>query len=210
MDAFTNFPRLVPVLAVALTVLMMPVYGQISTPCTASVLTTFTPCMNFITNSSANGTSPSADCCNSLKSMTNNGMDCLCLIATGSVPFQIPINRSLAISLPRACNTPGVPLQCKASSAPIPAPGPVALGPTVSPPLSPTASTVPNPVSPVLAPESDKTPDLSPASPTVESDAPTSDSGIRPVLNPSASKPSHSFSPLLLLAVLGATVLKNY
>lgn len=91
----------------------MPVFGQISTPCTPSMLTTFSPCMNFITNSSTNGTAPSADCCNSLRSVMSNGTDCLCLIATGSVPFQVPINRTLAISLPRACNMPGVPLQCK-------------------------------------------------------------------------------------------------
>jgi hypothetical protein len=37
----------------------------------------------------------------------------LCLVVTGSVPFGVPINRTLAISLPRACNVPGVPVQCE-------------------------------------------------------------------------------------------------
>lgn len=93
---------------------ILPVYGQVTTPCTASMISSISPCMmNLITNSSANGTSPTADCCNALKSLTSTGMDCACLIVTGNVPFQIPINRSLAISLPRACNMPGVPLQCK-------------------------------------------------------------------------------------------------
>jgi len=101
----------------AMTLLMVaPSYGQINTPCNASVVATFfTPCMGFLTNSSGNGTSPTTACCGALKSLTSGGMECLCLIVTGSVPFRIPLNRTLAISLPRACNMPGVPLQCKGS-----------------------------------------------------------------------------------------------
>ncbi|KAA8527625.1 hypothetical protein F0562_034980 [Nyssa sinensis] len=214
MEVFTAFPRLVPALAIALMVLIMPACGQISSPCTASMLTSFSPCMNFVTNSTINGTSPTADCCNALKSLASNGKDCMCLIVSGSASFQMPINRTLAISLPRACNMPGVPVQCKAAGAPIPAPGPVALAPTKStgaaPSPSPKASTVPTTVPPALAPEADTTPDLIPATPTVESEAPTTNSGIRPVLTPSAAKPSHSFSPSLLLAVFGVIVLKYY
>lgn len=102
------------VIAVVAMVMGAPSYGQISTPCNASILGTFfTPCMNFLTNSSGNGTSPTTECCSALKSLTSGGMDCLCLIVTGSVPFRIPVNRTLAISLPRACNMAGVPVQCK-------------------------------------------------------------------------------------------------
>ncbi|KAF5943078.1 hypothetical protein HYC85_020720 [Camellia sinensis] len=141
MAIFVTFLRLLPTLAIALTVLIVPVHCQIQSTCTASMLSSVSPCMNFITNSTANGTSPTTDCCNSLRSLTSNGMACLCLIAIGSVPFQIPINRTVAISLPRACKMPRVPVQCKASVAPIPAPGPIALSPTLSPgaaaPLSP-------------------------------------------------------------------------
>ncbi|XP_042026759.1 uncharacterized protein LOC121773903 [Salvia splendens] len=43
----------------------------------------------------------------------SNGQDCLCLIVTGGVPFQVPINPTLAISLPKACNQSGVPLNAK-------------------------------------------------------------------------------------------------
>ncbi|XP_059649055.1 non-specific lipid transfer protein GPI-anchored 20 [Cornus florida] len=207
MEAFMpSCSRLVPCLVIALMASIMPVYGQTTSPCTTSMITSFTPCMNFVTNSSSNGTSPTPDCCNSLKALTSNGTDCLCLIATGSVPFQIPINRTLAISLPRACNMPGVPLQCKASAAPIPAPGPIALGPSISPGTSqsPTASTVPKPVSPALAPEANTTPDVTP---TVGSEAPATNTGSRPVLTPSAA---HTFSPSLLLALLGAVTLKHY
>ena len=114
MASFVPFGRLALVLAMFMVITGAPAYAQISTPCNVSVLSTFfTPCMNFLTSSSANGTSPTTQCCSALKSLTSGGMDCLCLIVTGSVPFRIPFNRSLAISLPRACNMPGVPVQCK-------------------------------------------------------------------------------------------------
>jgi hypothetical protein len=71
--------------------------------------------MGFLTNSSSNGTSPTADCCNSIKTLTSGSKDCFCLVVTGNVPFTLPINRTLAVSLPRACNLPGVPLQCKST-----------------------------------------------------------------------------------------------
>ncbi|KAL7210174.1 hypothetical protein ACSBR1_031689 [Camellia fascicularis] len=204
MAVFNHFSRFLPFLAIALAVLTITVHGQVQSPCTASMLSTFTSCMNFITNSTANGTTPTPACCNSLKSLMSNGTGCLCLIATGSVPFQIPINRTLAISLPRACNMPGVPLKCNC---------PIAFSPTVSPgapSLSPTGSTVPTPVSPALAPGTDTTSDLTPSPPTVASDAPTSNSGIRPVVTPSAAGPSHSFSLSLLMALFGAMALKYF
>lgn len=115
IQSIMAFQRMViPVLAIAFALLAFPAYGQMPAfPCTSSMLTSFTPCMNYVTNSSLNGTSPTADCCNVLKSFVSNGTGCLCLIATGAVPFNIPINRSLALSLPRACNMPGVPLQCQ-------------------------------------------------------------------------------------------------
>jgi hypothetical protein len=116
MAPFSSCARLVPILAMAVFFISIPVYGQISTSCSASMISSFTPCLNFLTNSTANGTSPSAGCCNALKSLTSGSKDCMCLIVTGNVPFQIPINRTLAISLPRACNMPGVPLQCKGTT----------------------------------------------------------------------------------------------
>ena len=89
------------------------VNGQISTPCTASMIGSVTPCVNYITGSTSNGGSPTAGCCSSLKSLMGTGMDCACLLITGGVPVQLPINRTLALSLPRACKMGGVPLQCK-------------------------------------------------------------------------------------------------
>ncbi|KAK9992661.1 hypothetical protein SO802_027646 [Lithocarpus litseifolius] len=202
------FPSFVPVLAM-IVVLIIPVYGQINSPCNASMISSFSPCMSFVTNSSANGTSPTADCCNSLKSLTSGGMGCLCLILTGSIPFQMPINRTMAISLPRACNMASVPVQCKASASPLPAPGPISLAPTPLPEASspsPKASPVAEPTSPAQAPETDTTPLLTPPS-TTSSEAPTATIGSRPVVTPSSAMPSHSLSSSLLLFALGLFVM---
>ncbi|XP_044498730.1 non-specific lipid transfer protein GPI-anchored 20-like [Mangifera indica] len=211
MELSLSFQRFLPFLAaVAFVASILPVYGQVTTPCTASMISSFSPCMNFLTNSTANGTSPTSDCCNALKSLTSSSMDCACLIVTGSVPFQIPINRSLAISLPRACNMPGVPVQCKATGAPIPAPGPSSFG--ASPAASPTATVVPEPTPSATAPESDTTPVLTPPSTNVNPTTPTVTPGSRPVVTPpsSASMPSYNFSPLLLLLAVGLLVLNYY
>ncbi|XVF63078.1 hypothetical protein PTKIN_Ptkin09bG0060000 [Pterospermum kingtungense] len=202
-------------IVLVLAALMLPVYGQINTPCSPSMLNTFTPCMNFLTNSSANASSPSADCCNSLKTLTSSGMGCVCLIVAGGVPFQIPINRTLAISLPRACNMPSVPVQCKAAAgAPVPAPGPISLAPTLSPGASPTlspkGSIVPEPTPSAVSPESDTTPALTPPSTTVGSEGPTATTGSRPVLTPSAASPSYSLSPFIVVLALGFAIFKYY
>ncbi|KAM6566335.1 hypothetical protein CsatA_025463 [Cannabis sativa] len=201
MESLVHLPRLLVAALAIFAVLITPVFGQVSTPCNASMISSFTPCMNFVTNSSSAGTSPTSDCCNALKTFTSSGMDCLCLIVTGSVPFQVPINRSLAISLPRACNMAGVPVQCKATAAPIPAPAPASFGPALSPGdspssgLSPKGSSIPQPVSPALSPESDTTPLLTP--PTTTGEAPTATTGSRSVLPPSAATPLYSSSVLL-------------
>ncbi|XP_023006752.1 non-specific lipid-transfer protein-like protein At2g13820 [Cucurbita maxima] len=184
-----------PLLALAL-VAVLPANGQTNAPCTASMLSSFTPCMNFLANSSANGTSPTADCCNAIRSLASGGRDCLCLIVTGGVPFQIPINRTLAISLPRACNLPGVPLQCNAAAAPVPAPGPIALGPSFPPESSPSASPqAPEPTTPALTPVAE-----TPSSPLVpEAESPTGTAGSRPVLTPSSSAVRSNSFPFLFL-----------
>lgn len=101
------------VLAIVSILSVVPSYGQTSSPCNASMIISLAPCMNFITNSTSNGTSPTTACCDALKSVTSTNLDCACLLVTGNIPFQLPINRTLALSLPRACNTAGVPLQCK-------------------------------------------------------------------------------------------------
>ncbi|XP_057996641.1 non-specific lipid transfer protein GPI-anchored 16-like isoform X2 [Hevea brasiliensis] len=192
--------KVLQLLAIISILLVISVNGQISTPCTSSMINSFTPCINFITGSSSNGTSPTASCCSSLASMMSTSMDCACLILTASVPVQLPINRTLAISLPRASKMSGVPLQCK---------GPVLLGPTLPPPaaapLSPRASKA---VTLAPAPEPETTFPLAPASPPVQIQAPPSNTGIRPGLPPSASMPTYISPPISLLLFIAIMVLK--
>ncbi|CAM0905484.1 unnamed protein product [Alopecurus aequalis] len=123
-----------------------PVAGQaVATSCTASLITSFTPCLGYITNSTNGGGSlPTADCCRSLGAVVNTSTSCACLILTGNVPLGLPINRTLAVTLPKACNSMSVPLQCKDTSAQLPAPGPVAVSPAM-PPLTPMAPELPAP-----------------------------------------------------------------
>ncbi|KAL5796670.1 hypothetical protein ACOSQ2_001490 [Xanthoceras sorbifolium] len=191
-------------LAVLAFLSVMSVNGQITTPCSLSMVSSFTPCLSFITGSTANGASPTRSCCESLKSLTSSNMDCACLLIAANIPLQLPINRTLTLSLPQACNMGGVPMQCKASGTPLPAPGPVYLGPTPAPmadsPLSPRASKA-SAFAP--APESDTTMDLTPASPPVA----TTTSGVRPVLTPPPSAASsHISEPAILLAIVGMMI----
>ncbi|KAL3648988.1 hypothetical protein CASFOL_005391 [Castilleja foliolosa] len=209
-----NFKFLILALTISTTTLFSPITGQITAPCTPSMITTFSPCMSFVANNSTfNGSTPPADCCNSLNSLMTNGKECLCLIATGSVPFKIPINRTLAISLPRSCNMPGVPLQCKTTGAPAPSPGTIANGPSVSPNAAPSPSVQelapPEPLSPQSGPGADAT--QSPPDVTTASGVPaTSNTGSRAGVTPSAAaRPSYSDSYLrVMMAVLGAIAFK--
>lgn len=90
------------------------VHGQISTPCTTALMSTFTPCANIITGSTNNGFAPPSTCCDSLRSLMNTNMDCACLVISANAPlFQLPINQVLALFLSRACNINGIALQCK-------------------------------------------------------------------------------------------------
>ncbi|RID71971.1 hypothetical protein BRARA_C03881 [Brassica rapa] len=186
----------IPVITIVvalLAVLALPVRSQQPplSQCTPSMMTTVGP----------------LDCCNSLRSLTTGGMGCLCLIVTGSVPFNIPINRTTAVSLPRACNMPRVPLQCNANIAPAAAPGPAGtFGPAMSPSPA-TTPVVPEPTPAAQTPQSDTT---RPFTPTVDGAAPTSDDGgstSRPSVTPSSS---YALSPSLLFLVVSLVALKFY
>ncbi|CAN6314920.1 unnamed protein product [Urochloa humidicola] len=135
-----------------------PASGQVVTSCTASLITTFTPCLNFVTGSTNGAGSPTQQCCGSLAEMVRTSADCACLIFTGNVPFSLPINRTLAISLPKLCSSMSVPLQCRDTATQIPAPGPVAFAPALPPlpPIPPESSALPD--SPVVSPAVDSPP----------------------------------------------------
>ncbi|MCE0481094.1 hypothetical protein HAX54_038492 [Datura stramonium] len=203
----------VSLLSCIIFLVILPINAQIVTsPCTATMLTSFTPCLNFLANS--NGTvAPSAGCCNALRTMMGNGSACLCVIATGGIPFQIPINPNATMSLPRACNMARVPLQCKASSPPAAAPGPVPTGaPSASPTSAPSPSPSPKgttdfkPMSPALAPQADAVPTVTPPSPSA------TNSGRRqnPITPSAAPSLSYGFSPLALIAAFSAIAFVLY
>nr|KYP46073.1 hypothetical protein KK1_032380 [Cajanus cajan] len=119
------------------------VNGQISTSCTTSMMSSFTPCANIITGSTNNnGLTPPSTCCDSLRSLMSTNMDCACLMISANAPFfQLPLSQALALSLSQACNINGVSLQCKASGSPLSAPGPAVLG--SSGPTLPSIATSP-------------------------------------------------------------------
>ncbi|ONK65027.1 uncharacterized protein A4U43_C07F32710 [Asparagus officinalis] len=119
-----------------LSISIIPSSAQITTACTTSIVTSFTPCMNFITGSTNGGGSPSAGCCKALGSFMSNSMDCACLMFTGNVPFSLPFGQTVANMLPQICNSVPIPLQCKATATPLPSPGPVTYAPGL-PPLPP-------------------------------------------------------------------------
>ncbi|KAK4355510.1 hypothetical protein RND71_024481 [Anisodus tanguticus] len=188
--------------------------GQINTACTSSILSTFTPCFNYLTGSSGNGSSPTEDCCNSLKSSMSDSIDCACLIVTGNVPVSIPFIRTLAVSLPQACNT-GVPVKCSVSGVPLPSPGPALFVPTTAPPAPPPhrhhhapahppryqhAAAFPPAHPPRYQRAAAFPPALAPHGPRVakasaEVDPPTVEDDERTVENPTASPPKPSLLP---------------
>ncbi|CAM0153233.1 unnamed protein product [Urochloa decumbens] len=148
-----NLHLIVKLLAAAAAVAALsapPASGQgqgSAAACTASLITSFTPCLNFLmTNSTTNGGSsaaPTQECCRSLGQLMSASTGCACLILTGNVPLGVPVNRTLAVALPKACKSAAVPLRCQDTSAQIPSPGPVAGGvpsAALPPPAAPPAS----------------------------------------------------------------------
>ncbi|XP_062212658.1 non-specific lipid transfer protein GPI-anchored 20-like [Phragmites australis] len=174
---------------VALAAAAAPASGQVATSCTASLITTFTPCLNFVTGSTNGGGSPTQQCCGSLAEMVRTKADCACLVFTGNVPFSLPINSTLAISLTKLCNSMSVPLQCRDTATQIPAPGPVAFAPAL-PPLPP------------IPPESSVQPD-SPVDPTAVESPPITQ---RPVVVPSSAWRSSHVSVAAVAIVLSTAM----
>nr|XP_043612189.1 non-specific lipid transfer protein GPI-anchored 5-like [Erigeron canadensis] len=143
--------------------------------CTSALLG-MSSCLNYITG---NTTTPSSSCCSQLGSVVQSQPQCLCQVLNGNgINLGISINRTLAISLPGACNVQTPPVsQCNAANGP------------------PTSSTP----SPAASPEgSTSQPDLLPESPT-ESDTP-SGSGSK-TDGSSTPNGSESQAPLLHLVV---------
>ncbi|CAI0434011.1 unnamed protein product [Linum tenue] len=190
---------------------MVPVMTRaqmISTPCTSSMITSFTPCINFVTGSSSNGTSPAASCCGALKELVAASMDCACLLVTANVPIQLPFGGPLSIPLPRPCKM-AVPLRCKASGSPLPAPGPAIFGPSSPPsPSSPQVYVAASAAADAPASHSTGTLPLSPPAISPEAGDPTD--GTLPFVNTSESVSSHDVPPAAFLLITMAIILVTY
>ncbi|XP_051129924.1 non-specific lipid transfer protein GPI-anchored 21-like [Andrographis paniculata] len=210
-----NFQLIFLILLFLSSLVVPPSNAQSSTLCTGAMIRSFNPCIGFLTGGgSGANSSPTSGCCSALKDLMSNGQDCLCLIVTGGVPFQIPVNRTLAISLPRACKMSGVPVECKGTAAsPVPPPDSGSQGqdqPNLSPGLSPPSPTtgplLPQPFTPPTPggeltppPDEDIIPTLTPP-------------GMRPTLNPSAATSTtmnKSFGSSLVVIVLGVFIFMN-
>ncbi|KAL1536129.1 non-specific lipid transfer protein GPI-anchored 20-like isoform X1 [Salvia divinorum] len=183
---------LVPLMTIAFLAPYAAAQSNTNSACTGPMLRSFGSCIGFLTTGS-NASSPTSACCNSLRDLMSNGQDCLCLIVSGGVPFQVPVNRSLAISLPKACRQSGVPIECKATASPVPAPEPRNSNPgapnRLSPPSIPQVPFIPQPSpSSRMTPQGDLVPTLTPP-------------GMRPTL--SAAQPSPSVFPSLLVVMMG-------
>ncbi|KAD7477945.1 hypothetical protein E3N88_01081 [Mikania micrantha] len=88
-----------------------------------NVLIGMAPCLNYVTGSSK---TPSSSCCSSLASVVKSQPQCLCTAIDGSTmaSLGININKTIALSLPRACNMKTPPVsRCNAgTNAPTMAP----------------------------------------------------------------------------------------
>ncbi|GAB2294826.1 hypothetical protein Dimus_029019 [Dionaea muscipula] len=111
----------VSVLALVL-VSMIPAgaMAQSSSSCT-NVLTSLSPCLNYITGSSS---TPSSGCCTQLASVVKSQAQCLCeVLNASSSSLGININQTRALDLPSICTvqTPAIS-QCSSSQASSPNP----------------------------------------------------------------------------------------
>ncbi|XP_030451698.2 non-specific lipid transfer protein GPI-anchored 5-like [Syzygium oleosum] len=127
-----------------------------------SALVSLTPCLGFITG---NSSTPSSSCCSQLASVVQASPRCLCSVMNGTgLTFGIPINQTLALALPNACNVQTPPIsQCNAvANAPTapsvgaptaPSVGAPEVPPVASPPDSPAESSheTPNAAAPAAS-----------------------------------------------------------
>lgn len=74
-----------------------------------SVLIGMASCLNYVTGSSK---TPSSSCCSSLAGVVKSQPECLCAALDGSTmaALGISINKTIALSLPNACNVQTPPV----------------------------------------------------------------------------------------------------
>ncbi|KAI9115012.1 hypothetical protein K1719_014025 [Acacia pycnantha] len=195
--------------------------SQIKVPCgAASMVTSFIPCMSFLTNSNPNESLITGKCCQALRYLTSGDMDCFCFFLSVVVPFSSPIRSILDTYLPQVCGiSDALLIQCKSTYGSLP-PASGSLSPGQSPSTPSEIASLPHlkATSPAMssttessseAPFSDAMPLMNPtSSPSVVSNPDPSSimaSGGHSLLISS----SYTLSPFLLIA-FGLLVLKYY
>ncbi|XP_071702799.1 non-specific lipid transfer protein GPI-anchored 15-like [Rutidosis leptorrhynchoides] len=153
-----------------------------------SALMSMSPCLNFITG---NTSTPSPSCCSQLGNVVQAQPQCLCQLLSGNgINFGLSINRTLALTLPGACNVQTPPAsQCNAANGP------------------PATSTP----SPAASPDGSSEPEILPQSPS-ESNTP-SGSGSKtdgPTPNGSDSRAPLHFLAFVLFVVSWASTTASF
>ncbi|KAF5727055.1 putative Nonspecific lipid-transfer protein precursor [Tripterygium wilfordii] len=146
------------------------------------VIMSLAPCLNYITG---NSSTPSSSCCTQLGNVVQSSPLCLCPLLNGTgLNLGITINRTLALSLPGACNVQTLPVsQCNAvangpsSSAAPPVSSPASSPSSESPAISPPGSSIGTPDEPATTPPASTVPSGT-GSKTVPSTDGTSDGRI--------------------------------
>ncbi|CAA7399191.1 unnamed protein product [Spirodela intermedia] len=100
----------VMVVVVAAAMARREVAAQSILACTVSMISSFTPCVNYLTGSSNAQLAPTAECCGAFGGLLSSSTSCACQILTGSIPFGLPFNRTLALKLPSYCNSTSIDL----------------------------------------------------------------------------------------------------
>ncbi|KAF5455012.1 hypothetical protein F2P56_024631 [Juglans regia] len=122
--------------------------GAMAQSSCSNVLTNLAPCLNYITG---NSSTPSSSCCSQLSIVVQSSPQCLCSVLNGGASsLGININRTLALSLPSACNVKTPPIsRCQGATN----------GPTTSgtPPLSSPGSGATSPASDIPSGSGSKT-----------------------------------------------------
>eukprot|EP00252_Welwitschia_mirabilis_P014725 TRINITY_DN32574_c0_g1_i1.p1 TRINITY_DN32574_c0_g1~~TRINITY_DN32574_c0_g1_i1.p1 ORF type:complete len:181 (+),score=15.14 TRINITY_DN32574_c0_g1_i1:171-713(+) len=110
----------VMLMALAMAVIVGDVEGQAQgqSGCSAALLT-LSPCLSYVTGSSA--AEPSSSCCSALANVVKNNAICLCQLLAGNSTVGVSVNETRALQLPSACKVSTPPVsKCKEKGFAVP------------------------------------------------------------------------------------------
>jgi hypothetical protein len=89
--------------------------ADFSPDCTNPILS-LSPCLEFVAGLENAAAQPSKDCCLALANVLAHEPACLCLLFWSRDLLGFPIDLTLAVSLPAACNISASPETCKGTA----------------------------------------------------------------------------------------------